>query len=84
MADPTKDGTKTLAEVKAQIKSQLEEARKNKSVAAWFAGIQAQYEKKTSFATGYSLPPSTTAASTTGTGAETAPAASETAPATTG
>ena len=65
MADPTKDSTKTLAEVKAQIKSQLEEARKNKSVAAWFAGIQAQYEKKTSFATGYSLPPSTTAASTT-------------------
>src|SRR4051794_16856898 len=65
LADPTKDSTKTLAEVKAQIKSQLEEARKNKSVAAWFAGIQSQYEKKTSFATGYSLPPTTTA---TGTG----------------
>jgi parvulin-like peptidyl-prolyl isomerase len=82
MADPTKDSTKTLAEVKAQIKSQLEEARKNKSVAAWFAGIQAQYEKKTSFATGYSLPPSTTAAAT-GTGA-TDTGAAETAPATTG
>ena len=77
LADPTKDGTKALADVKAQIKSQLEEARKNKSVAAWFAGIQSQYEKKASFATGYSLPPAATAAGTgaTDTGAATAPAA---------
>src|SRR4051794_21732310 len=65
LAEPTKDGTKSLAEVKAQIKSQLEEARKNKSVAAWFADIQKQYEGKSSFATGYSLPPTTTAAATT-------------------
>jgi parvulin-like peptidyl-prolyl isomerase len=71
LADPTKDGTKTLAEVKAQIKSQLEEARKNTSVAAWFADIQKQYEGKTSFATGYSLPPTTTAASSTGAPAST-------------
>jgi parvulin-like peptidyl-prolyl isomerase len=66
LADPTKDGTKSLAEVKTQIKSQLEEDRKNKSVAAWFADIQKAYEGKTSFATGYSLPPTTTAGSTTG------------------
>jgi parvulin-like peptidyl-prolyl isomerase len=72
LADPTKDSVKTLDEVKAQIKTQLTEARKNESVAAWFAGIQTQYQKKTSFATGYSLPPATTA--TTGSG--TAPAAS--------
>jgi hypothetical protein len=57
--------------VKAQIKSQLEEERKNKSVAAWFADIQKQYEGKTSFATGYSLPPTTTAGATTGAGAAT-------------
>jgi parvulin-like peptidyl-prolyl isomerase len=75
LADPTKDSTKSLADVKAQIKSQLEEARKNKSVAAWFAGIQSQYEKKTSFATGYSLPPTTTATDTGATGSGTAPAA---------
>jgi parvulin-like peptidyl-prolyl isomerase len=74
LADPTKDSVKPLAEVKAQIKSQLEEARKNKSVAAWFAGIQAQYEKQTSFATGYSLPPTTTAASSTGATTAAAPA----------
>ena len=73
LADPTKDSVKTLAEVKAQIKTQLVESRKNKSVAAWFAGIQAQYEKKASFATGYSLPPSTTGA-TTGTGGGSTPA----------
>ena len=34
------------------------------SVAAWFANIQKQYQGKTSFATGYSLPPTTTAGST--------------------
>ncbi len=64
LADPTKDGVKSLSEVKTQIKSQLEDARKNKSVAAWFADIQKQYQGKTSFATGYSLPPTTTAGST--------------------
>jgi foldase protein PrsA len=73
LADPTKDSTKPLADVKAQIKTQLQDERKNKSVAAWFAGIQTQYQKKTSFATGYSLPPTTTAGATGASG--TAPAA---------
>jgi parvulin-like peptidyl-prolyl isomerase len=67
LADPTKDGVKSLAEVKAQIKTQLEQAQNNKSVADWFAGIQKTYEGKTSFATGYSLPPTTTAGSTAAT-----------------
>jgi foldase protein PrsA len=64
LADPTQDGTKPLTDVKAQIKTQLEDARKNQSVASWFADIQKQYEAKTSFAKGYSLPPSTTAGAT--------------------
>jgi parvulin-like peptidyl-prolyl isomerase len=65
LADATKGGYKTLAEVKDQIKSELENERKNAQAAKWYDRIKASYAAQSAFAKGYSLPPAPTTGATT-------------------
>lgn len=55
-------GFQKFEDVKEQIRATLEQDKKNKTVGDWFEKVQAQYESRTTFATGYSLPPKAPAA----------------------
>ena len=56
-----------FAAVKKQIVDELTQAKKNEVATKWFDGVQKDYDKKSAYAKGYSLPPQqTTAASTAG------------------
>ncbi len=56
-----------FADVKQQIIDELTQTRKNEAATKWFDGVQKDYDKKSAYAKGYSLPPQqTTAASTAG------------------
>jgi parvulin-like peptidyl-prolyl isomerase len=74
LEDKTPESYKPLTEVSAQIKSQLEQERKDKSATDWFVQIQKTYEGKAAFATGYGLPAPVDTTASTGTVGTTAPA----------
>jgi foldase protein PrsA len=59
LAAPTEAGFKPLAEVAEQIRAALADKRSDSAAAAWFDGVQAEYETKTTFADGYGLPAAT-------------------------
>ncbi len=69
LGDLTPPGYKPLSEVKEQIRTSLAQELKNKIGADWFAKAQTDYEKKATFADGYSLPPKAPAAAASSTGA---------------
>ncbi len=56
LAAPTKDGIRPLTEVAGQIRAELAAERTGTATAAWFDRVQSEYEAKTAFAAGYSLP----------------------------
>ena len=56
---PTAAGFKPLADVAGQIKADLAQKRSDSAASTWFDRVQAEYEAKTAFAAGYSLPAAT-------------------------
>ena len=46
----------SLAEAKAQIKSQLEQTKQNDAVTKWAEDLAKKYESKTTYAAGYEPP----------------------------
>jgi peptidyl-prolyl cis-trans isomerase C len=56
--------TTPLSQVKASIKQQLEQQKKNDAMTAWTTKLKKDYDKKISYQTGYA-PPTTTAATAT-------------------
>ncbi len=58
-----------FAQVKSQIKTQLESERKNSAVNDWVADVEKEYEGKVQYAAGFEPPDtSTTTDETTSTG----------------
>ncbi len=58
-----------FAQVKAQIRTQLESEKKNTAVNTWVADVEKQYKDKVQYATGFEPPDtSTTTGQTTTTG----------------
>ena len=57
--------TTPLKTVRAQIKSQLVQQRKNNAIQAWAADTKKAYDKKVSYAAGYAPPPEATSTTTT-------------------
>ena len=55
---------KPFDSVKAQIVTQLEQQKKNDVATKWFDGVQKEYEAKSVYAKGYSLPPKAKTSST--------------------
>jgi parvulin-like peptidyl-prolyl isomerase len=54
-----------LSEVKAQIKAQLEQTKKNEAISAWLSGVEKKYKTKISYSTGYAPPGTSTTTDTT-------------------
>jgi len=65
VSDVKKANTTPLKQVKAQIKTQLLQTKKNEKMTAWVEDLKADYEGKVSYAAGFSPPPAATG--TTGT-----------------
>ena len=57
-----------FAEVKAQIRTQLAEERKNKAVSAWATEIEKKYKDKVTYAAGFQPPDTSTTEEETTTG----------------
>jgi len=57
--------TTPLKEVKAQIRSQLAESKRNEALTSWSEDVKKEYEKKVSYQTGFAPPAAATEQSTT-------------------
>jgi len=65
----TKPGSVTpFAQVKAQIRTQLESEKKNSAVNTWVSGVEKDYKSKVQYAPGFEPPDTSTTGETTSTG----------------
>jgi parvulin-like peptidyl-prolyl isomerase len=54
-----------LSEVKAQIKAQLEQTKKNEAISSWLSDLEKKYKDKITYSTGYAPPGTSTTSDTT-------------------